>query len=46
MTDFNTITACGECCTGCKKKLESKHCGTPKKSGSTVPDRKDLRIIL
>ena len=22
MTDFNTITACGECCTGCKKKLE------------------------
>ena len=22
MIDFNTITACGECCTGCKKKLE------------------------
>ncbi|MBR4733010.1 MAG: flavodoxin family protein [Lachnospiraceae bacterium] len=22
MTDFSTITACGECCTGCAKKIE------------------------
>ena len=24
MTDFSTITACGECCTGCPKKREGK----------------------
>lgn len=22
MTDFTTITACGECCVGCSKKIE------------------------
>lgn len=24
MTDFTTLTACGECCTGCPKKLDGK----------------------
>ena len=24
MTDFTTITACGECCTGCPKKLDGR----------------------
>ena len=24
MTDFSTITACGECCTGCPKKLDGR----------------------
>ena len=24
MTDFSTITACGECCTGCRKKLDGR----------------------
>ena len=24
MTDFSTITACGECCTGCPKKTDGR----------------------
>ncbi len=24
MTDFTTITACGECCTGCSKKINGE----------------------
>lgn len=45
MIDFSTITACGECCTGCKKKttanichtLESRYCRTFKRACKTVP---------
>ena len=25
MTDFSMISACGECCTGCRKKQETEN---------------------
>ena len=37
MTDFTTLTACGECCTGCPKKLDGKCSGCIETDGR-VPE--------
>ena len=37
MTDFSTITACGECCTGCPKKLDGRCPGCIESDGC-VPE--------
>lgn len=37
MTDFSTLTACGECCTGCEKKLD-RRCPGCIESDGRVPE--------
>ena len=37
MTDFSTITACGECCTGCPKKQDGR-CPSCIEADGRVPE--------
>ena len=48
MTDFSTITACGECCVGCSKKIAGD-CPGCIEADVRVPeweDQEDVRYTL